>query len=95
MKKIIAVGDSNFTLGFRLLGADEQAVESDPKAAFEAAMSEEYGIIITNEDAVSRLSPDFRRKVEASISPVVVVVDKSESLRAEIVRALGIDLWQQ
>ena len=62
-KKIIAVGDSNFTLGFRLLGAEEQAVDADARAAFESAMKEEFGIIITNEESMSKLSPDFRRRL--------------------------------
>ena len=95
MKKIVAVGNEQFTLGFRLLGADEQLTLGDARAAFAAAMKDDYGVIVTNEEAMAQLSPEARHMIASSINPVVVVIDQEESMRAQIVRALGIDLWHQ
>jgi V/A-type H+/Na+-transporting ATPase subunit F len=97
--KLIALGQSEFILGFRLAGI--QTVETkDPEADFQKYMADEViGIIITDQTTMGRLSVDFREQVEAAVRPVTVVVStdatSNEALRKQIKKSIGVDLWNQ
>ena len=70
------------------------------KAHFTDALNnKEIGVIVTNDRAIEMLEPNFKRNVENSISPVVVVLSTSTSaqsnLRDMIKKAIGIDLWSK
>jgi V/A-type H+/Na+-transporting ATPase subunit F len=99
MYKIIALGRSEFILGFRLAGI--QAVEvSDVEADFTHYMNnKEVGILITDLETVAAMSIDFREKVEAAVRPVTVVLStdatSNDALRKKIKKAIGVDLWNQ
>ena len=99
MNKIIALGKSEFILGFRLAGI--RSVETHyPKEDFEKYTADsEIGIIITDEETLQQLSPLHREAVEARVKPVTVVVSatasSNESLRKKIKKAIGVDLWSQ
>lgn len=95
--KIIALGQSEFILGFRFAGIPALETQ-DALADFESAMAEpEIGIIITDEVTMSTLPLDFREKVEASVKPVTVVLSRdatsNETLRKKIKKSIGVDLW--
>ena len=98
---IAVIGDSRFALGFRLLGI-RKVVEledySDVESSFEGMMKEVPGIIITEENTVSRLSSELRRRIETSVLPVVVVLSEKatqEGLRQMIKKAIGVDLLEK
>lgn len=99
MNKMIALGKSEFILGFRLAGI--RSIEAQhPKEDFEKYTSDpDIGIIITDEETISQLSSLHRDAVEARVRPVTVVVSatasSNESLRKKIKKAIGVDLWNQ
>ncbi|PIN79914.1 V-type ATP synthase subunit F [Candidatus Woesearchaeota archaeon CG10_big_fil_rev_8_21_14_0_10_34_8] len=99
MYKIIALGKSEFILGFRLSGIE--AIETDqPETDFKKYMeNQDVGIIITDEDSVMQLSVDLREKVEEAVKPVTVVLStdatSNEALRKKIKKSIGVDLWSQ
>ena len=57
------------------------------------------GVIVTNEESLNKLEPNFGRMVENLITPVVVVLSTKsatqENLRDMIKKAIGIDLWNR
>lgn len=98
MNKIIALGTTEFTLGFRLAGIEVvplHSAEEDFQRLFE---NPEIGIIITDETTMEQLSPFFRESVEGRVKPVTVVVSataSNETMRKKIKKAIGVDLWNQ
>ncbi len=97
--KIIAIGKSEFTVGFRLAGI-ETIDAKDTKEEFEkAAASPEVGIIITDEQTMNELPLFYREIVESRVRPVTVVVStdaaSNETLRKKIKKAIGVDLWSK
>ena len=97
--KIVAVGKSEFTLGFRLAGIE--TVEAlNPREDFEKLFAaSDVGIIITNEQTMQELPLFFREIVEEKVKPVTVVVStdaaNNEALRKKIKKSIGVDLWSQ
>lgn len=98
MFKIVALGKSEFLLGFRLAGI--HTIEArDPQENFTKLMvHEDIGIIITDEFTMESLPEYFRERVEAAVKPVTVVVSTSatsqETLRKKIKKSIGVDLWK-
>ncbi len=100
--KIAVLGEKDFTLGFELGGIKKvkEINESNYVEAFEEYFSkEDTGIIIMDEKYFKRLPPRLRKKVEKSISPVVIAVSESgagsSDIQALIKRSLGVDLWKE
>jgi V/A-type H+-transporting ATPase subunit F len=100
--EVAVVGDSELAMGFKLIGIKqiyESESKDDLKSNFKKAMEGDVGVIITNDKAIDKLDQRFRRKVESSISPIIVVLSKesgaSENLREMIKKAIGIDLWNK
>ncbi len=95
--KIIALGTSEFLLGFRLAGIHTvettQAKEDFEKYSADTSI----GIIITDEQTMQQLPVDYREQVESLVRPVTVVVStdsaSNESLRKQIKKSIGVDLW--
>lgn len=97
MNKIIALGTTEFLLGFRLSGIPTFEASS-PKEDFERFLADsEIGIIISDEATMTQLPSLFREAVEARVKPVTVVVSPdaagNETLRKKIKKAIGVDLW--
>ncbi|NTV23505.1 MAG: V-type ATP synthase subunit F [Nanoarchaeota archaeon] len=103
MSELAVVGDSEFTMGFSLIGIRKifEAETSDQlRQSFNKAMADtSIGVIVTNDKAMSRLEANQKRQVENSISPVIVVLSTNDlaqdSLRDRIKKAIGIDLWSK
>ena len=100
--EVAVVGDSELAMGFKLIGIKkifEAESKEDLKSNFKKALEDDVGVIITNDKAIEKLDQRFRRKVESSISPIIVVLSKesgaSENLREMIKKAIGIDLWNK
>ena len=99
MNKIIALGPSEFVLGFRLAGIETRETQS-AKEDFETLFADgSIGIIITDETTMQQLPLFFRETVEARVKPVTVVVSadatSNETLRKKIKKSIGVDLWSK
>ncbi len=95
--KIIAIGQSEFVLGFRLAGIHTSET-SNPQEDFIHYMADlTIGIIITDPITMYELPQDFRENVEAAVRPVTVVVSpdasSNDALRKQIKKSIGVDLW--
>ena len=100
MTELCIVGNSEFTAGFELIGIKKIFVGEDAdelKIAFTTALKDaDVGIIVTNNIALDQLHQIFRRRVESSVTPVVVSLStdsgSQQNLRDLIKKAIGIDL---
>ena len=100
MSELAVVGDSEFVMGFQLIGIKkifEGETRQELKEKFTQALRDiNVGIIVTNDSSIKKLDPNFRRNVENSITPVVAVLSIDEfaqdNLRDMIKKAIGIDL---
>lgn len=98
MSDIIALGGSEFILGFQLAGIkDTIEVSKNPADDFRNIMQKEnVGIILTNDETIKRLSERERSQIENSVKPVVVVLsthDYSEGIRKMIKNSIGVDVY--
>lgn len=101
-QEIAVVGSPEFTTGFRLAGVRRfENVPDDDKPgsldeAVDSVLSDEtVGIVVMHQDDVEYLSREIREAVETGVDPVVVTLGgeaASGALRAQIKRAIGIDL---
>lgn len=99
MNSIIALGMSEFLLGFRLAGIPTFEVHV-PQEDFEKWLAvPEVGIIITDQETMEQLPAFFREVVEARLKPITLVVSSdaasNETLRRKIKKSIGVDLWSQ
>lgn len=102
MFKIIALGGSEFTLGFRLAGIETVEIseekKKEPQGYFEELFIDEgLGIIITDDKTMGALPEHFRADVEARVKPVTVMLSTAasqETLRKQIKKSIGVDLWK-
>lgn len=101
MLEIIVIGESEFTMGFRLAGISRVVdiqEEDDPEQKVEEAFSAEgAGILVTSPAIMEKLSADLQEKLRTSVSPVTVVVsekDEMGNLREAIKKAIGVDVWK-
>jgi vacuolar-type H+-ATPase subunit F/Vma7 len=102
MAELVVIGDNEFVMGFELIGLnsfDGDTKEKLKALYMDAINNKEVGIIVTNDRSIEKIEPSFRRLMENSVSPVVVVVSASsagqENLRDMIKKAIGIDLWSK
>jgi V/A-type H+/Na+-transporting ATPase subunit F len=103
MTELAVIGNNEFVMGFELIGLSkvfEAETAEKIKYSFTKAMGDQnIGIIVTNDAAIEKLEGNFRRQVESSITPVVVVLSSKggaqENLREMIKKAIGIDLWNK
>ncbi|MFB6162211.1 MAG: V-type ATP synthase subunit F [Halococcoides sp.] len=103
--EIAVVGSGEFTTGFRLAGVRkcESVPEDDKPDELEAAVEsvfedESVGIVVMHESDLEHLSRGTREAVERSLDPVLVTLGggaASGGLRAQIKRAIGIDLMEE
>ena len=103
MSELAVVGDNEFVMGFELIGIRnifEGESREKLKDCFSAAMKDKnIGVVVANEKSIEKLESNFRRTVENSITPVVVILSTrtgaQENLREMIKKAIGIDLWSK
>lgn len=100
---IAVIGQSEFTLGFRLSGISKVidasgSSEKIDKLFSDAMTDESTGIIITDNITMDAMSERIREKAEASVKPVVIIVSTEstaqETLRKMIIKSIGVDLWK-
>lgn len=99
--EIGVIGNEHFVAGFQLAGVRKTyVVNGYPMETVHQAMRDsDIGILIMNADDYEKLDGKLKEKVLTQVSPTVIVlshdVSAEESLRAMIIRALGIDLWSK
>ena len=104
-QEIAVIGSPDFTTGFRLAGVrkfaeipeDRKAEELD-EAVNDLLDEEDVGIVVMHDDDLEHLSRSVRQDVQTSVEPVLVTLGGgagSSGLRAQIKRAIGIDLMEE
>ncbi len=101
MKKIAVIGDTDFNIGFRLVGIrDIYDVESDEdiiKAVEDVMREKDIGVVVIRHDFLKKLPFALRKEVDESVEPTFVAVGGeggAEEIREKIRRAIGVDLWK-
>lgn len=100
MKQVAVLGSNEFILGFRLAGIGRafELGEQPDMTIRELMSNDEIGLIILQEESLSRLSEETREKVSSSISPVFLTIteeDTNEEMRKLIKKSIGVDLWDK
>ncbi|PLW80831.1 V-type ATP synthase subunit F [Candidatus Woesearchaeota archaeon] len=96
--KIIAVGSTEFIMGFKLAGVN--AIETDtPTPIFEKLLKDqEVGIIVTDDKTINLVDEKVKENALESVKPVTVVLSQDssgqEALQKMIKKSLGVDLWK-
>jgi V/A-type H+/Na+-transporting ATPase subunit F len=98
MKDIAVVGNSEFTLGFRLAGIKNIVNTNNPQEELPRFLNnEDVGIVIIDDQTMGKLDEYIKEQVVNSISPVFVVVgkeSKQDELRQMIIQSIGVDLMK-
>jgi V/A-type H+-transporting ATPase subunit F len=104
-QEIAVIGSPDFTTGFRLAGVrkfaevpDDEKGERLDDTVEDLLSDEDVGIVVMHDGDLEYLSRGVREGVETSVEPVVVTLGGgagSSGLRAQIKRAIGIDLMDQ
>ncbi len=100
--RILVLGDAPLVMGFRLAGIDN-TVQTDEKGVqgeIEKALADrEVGIIITNENMLTKIDWRLKKKLDSIAYPVVIPMPdfsgrsaEGDEIRGLIKRALGFDL---
>jgi V/A-type H+-transporting ATPase subunit F len=100
MLEIAVVGTQEFTLGFQLAGISHiHNTSSDEEVSTvlrELLNEKEVGIIVVDSKILARMPERLRNRLSDSISPTVLGIGTEEdtSLRENIRKAIGVDLWK-
>jgi V/A-type H+-transporting ATPase subunit F len=98
--EIAVVGTSEFTLGFQLAGISHvHNASSDEEISGilrELLNDKEVGIVVVDSEILARMPERLRMRLSDSISPTVLGIGTEEdtSLRDNIRKAIGVDLWK-
>jgi len=99
--KIAVVGERELVIGYRLLGMEDTFVVSGEEASKtiqDLYHSGKFSLIIASDSVRTTLPAIFRKKIEASIEPLVLFMPalegniQEESIAALAKRVLGISI---
>jgi vacuolar-type H+-ATPase subunit F/Vma7 len=103
--KLGVFGGSEFTLGFELAGINTIISTNDldenerHELLFNTLKRSDIGVLIADERALIGLSSTDRMLIENYIRPVVIVLSETASdtgsLRRQILRAIGVDVYNE
>ncbi len=95
-KNIAVIGNTEFTLGFKLAGIqkvfDKKNYQNKIK---QLTQREDIGILIVQKEDLEKLPSNTKQKIEASVDPVVVTLSEeaeATGLQDKIQKVIGIDL---
>jgi len=100
MKTIHVVGKEEFTLGFLLAGIRNIFVDINHKKTAEhisSLLNRDANIVVIQQESFDSLPLGLQEDLVKSVRPVTVVLSKkgeAEKLREMIIKAIGVDLWQ-
>ena len=98
--EIAVVGTPEFTLGFQLAGISHvhNSISDDDTSRIlrELLEEKEVGIVVVDSEILTRMPERLRTRLSDSISPTVLGIGTEEdtSLRENIRKAIGVDLWK-
>ncbi len=97
--ELAVVGQSEFTLGFRLAGVKKVYDITDDnliEIVQNTMHNPEVGIVVMHNDDLLRLPAQLMAELNESVEPTVVAIGgKGESnLREKIKQSVGVDLWK-
>ncbi|RLG24674.1 V-type ATP synthase subunit F [Methanosarcinales archaeon] len=97
--ELAVIGQSEFTLGFRLAGVKKvyDIIDDNLIEIVQNTMrNPEVGIIVMHNDDLLRLPAQLMAELNESVEPTVVAIGgKGESnLREKIKQSVGVDLWK-
>ena len=99
--RIAVVGERELAIGYNLLGIEDTFITSGDDASKtiqELFSSGNYSLIIISDAVRSSLPPIFKKKIEASIEPLVIFMPalegniQEESISVLAKRVLGISI---
>jgi len=97
---MVLLGDDSFTMGFKLAGI-KKSIPCYSKEDYVYNLKElledpEIGIIVLPQEIMGKLPGSLRAAAEKSISPIVFPIGKkrSEDIRNQIIKLIGVDLWK-
>jgi V/A-type H+-transporting ATPase subunit F len=95
------IGDTDFTLGFRLAGVRKvfPCSRKDFPATLEKALADAgVGVLVISAEDYGMLPERVKDRVTSSLRPIAVIISKDESsaepLRRLAKRAMGVDIWK-
>lgn len=99
--EIGVVGNSDFTMGFRLAGIkniyETNGDENLVSAVQQALEYKEVGILVIHNDDLNRLPEQLRIMLDEQVTPTTIAVGgagETTNLRDKIKQAVGVDLWK-
>ena len=95
MKSIAVMGESEFTLGFRLAGIRDVITKDGIENVL---ASREIGIVIIDQTTFDSFDERVQEELTASLQPVFVVLAEEhnqDALRKMIVQSIGVDLLKE
>lgn len=98
--EIAVVGNSNFTLGFRLVGIKkifETTEEGILQTVQKVLEDKDVGILVLHNDDLARLPQQLRIMLDEQVTPTTITLggeEESTNLRDKIKQAVGVDLWK-
>ena len=98
-------GGSEFTVGFELVGinvivnTDDKDEQQRIDLLFDTLKRTDIGILIVDERSLAGITGPDRLIIENYIRPVVIVLSErasdTSSLRRQIIRAIGVDVYNE
>lgn len=100
MKKVLALGNNEFTLGFQLSGVSTFRLnDADPDGTIaELIANKDIGLIIVGPETVDKLGAGTKEKIMQSIEPVFLVISQQDTngeLRKLVKKSIGVDVWNK
>jgi V/A-type H+-transporting ATPase subunit F len=98
--EIAVVGTPEFTLGFQLAGISHvhnSSSDEDTSRILRDMLNEkDVGIVVVDSAILARMPERLRNRLSDSISPTVLGIGTEEdtTLRENIRKAIGVDLWK-
>ena len=95
-KDLAVVGDTNFTLGFRLAGVQRIITTANPKKDLLDLLTDQtIGIIIVEEKLITTLDENTQEELFESIDPVILQIAETvnqDALRKMVQQSIGVDV---
>ncbi len=100
MVEIVAIGTSEFVLGFQLAGIRKAIVvnNKDAQEQFKKLLIDpNVGIILTDDGTIAAVGEQLQQDIQKLAKPVVVTLSIADTahdaLRKMIQKSIGVDLW--
>ena len=98
MVRLAVAGSNEFVVGFQLAGIKNVVEIGSAKFELSSLVkNKDIGIIIIDEDLISKMDTYERNLMEGSVEPVFIPLStnlEQDSLKRLIKKSIGVDLWK-